>query len=87
MTFIKKLSTTLILSVAMFGLTACSEKEAEKAGDKVESVAQDASSTMDKMKDSAGNALEAAGEKVNEMKDSAGDALESAGEKVSDIKR
>ena len=41
MNFIKKSSTSLILFVAILGLTACSDKDAEKAGDKVEKVVKD----------------------------------------------
>lgn len=92
MTFIKKLSTTLIFFVAMFGLTACSEKDAEKAGDKVEeavkgagNIAKDAGDKLNEMKKDAGNALDAAGEKASEMKEDAGEAIEGAGEKVSEM--
>jgi hypothetical protein len=92
MTFIKKLSTSLIFFVAMFGLTACSEKDAEKAGDKVEeavkgagNMAKDAGDKISEMKKDAGNVLEAAGEKASKMKDDAGEALEGAGAKVSEI--
>ena len=55
MTFIKKLSITMITFVAILGLTACSDDKAENAGDKVGDMADD-----------AGNAVEDACEKVKE---------------------
>ncbi|ARD44286.1 hypothetical protein [Colwellia sp. PAMC 21821] len=67
MTFIKKLSTTLITFVAVFGLAACSDDKAETAGEKV-----------DKMVHDAGNAVEDAGDKVGDMATDAGNAIEDA---------
>jgi hypothetical protein len=71
MTFIKKISITLITFVAIFGLTACSDDKAENAGEKVDEMVHD-----------AGNALEDAGDKVGDMADDAGNAVEDACEKV-----
>ena len=71
MTFIKKLSTTLITSIAIFGLAACSGDKAETTGEKVEEMVHD-----------AGHAMEAAGDKVSEMATDAGNAVEDACEKA-----
>jgi len=89
MTFIKKLSASLIIFVAILGLTACSEKDAETAGEKVDemvkdagNVAQDVGDKVGEMADDAGDAMEDAGEKVSEMAHDAGNAIEDACEKV-----
>jgi len=55
MTFIKKLSTTLVTFVAIFSLAACTDDKAENAGEKVDEMVQD-----------AGNAIEDACEEVKE---------------------
>jgi DNA anti-recombination protein RmuC len=75
MTFIKKLSTSLIVFVSMFGLTACSDKEAEEAGRKVEETVKDASKMT-----------QGAGDKVNEMKEDASKVIENASEKIDAMK-
>tara|TARA_R110000772_G_scaffold252970_1_gene368522 strand:+ start:707 stop:955 length:249 start_codon:yes stop_codon:yes gene_type:complete len=71
MTIIKKLSTTLITFVAVFGLSACSGDKAETAGEKVDEMVHD-----------AGNAMEDAGDKVDDMANDTGNAIEDACEKV-----
>ena len=71
MTFIKKLSTTLLTFIVVFGLAACSDNQAENAGEKVDEMVHD-----------AGNAIEDAGDKVSDMADDAGNAVEDACEKV-----
>ena len=71
MTFIKKLSTTMITLVAVLGLAACSGDKAETAGEKVDDMVHD-----------AGNAMEDAGDKVSDMATDAGNAVEDACENV-----
>lgn len=70
-TFIKKLSTTMITLVAVLGLAACSGDKAETAGEKVDDMVHD-----------AGNAMEDAGDKVSDMATDAGNAVEDACENV-----
>jgi membrane-associated HD superfamily phosphohydrolase len=94
MTFIKKISTSLIIFVAMFGLTACSDKEAEEAGKKVEETVKDAGKMtqgagdkVNEMKEDASKVIDAAGKKMNKMKQDAEKAMENVGEKVEEMKK
>ncbi|UUO23717.1 iron-containing alcohol dehydrogenase [Colwellia sp. M166] len=89
MTFIKKISSLLIISVAVFGLAACSDDKAETTGEKVDEMVHDAGEAAENagdnvgdMVDDAGNALEEAGEKASDMATDAGNALEDACEKA-----
>jgi hypothetical protein len=71
MTFIKKLSTTMITLVAVLGLAACTGDKAETAGEKVDEMAHD-----------AGNAMKDAGDKMGDMATDAGNAIEDACEEA-----
>jgi uncharacterized lipoprotein YehR (DUF1307 family) len=55
MTFFKKITTSLVALVAVFGLAACGDDGAEEAGEKVDEIVTD-----------AGNAVEDACEEVKE---------------------
>jgi len=73
MTFIRKLSNSLIIFVAIFSLAACSDDKAETTGEKVDEMVHD-----------AGDAMEDAGDKIDEMATDAGNAIEDACENVKD---
>lgn len=72
------LTLGLLLSALLFGVTACEQKgEAEKLGEKIDNVTEQAGDKLEDATDAAKDKLEEAGEKVEEM----GEKVEEATDK------
>ncbi|MGI9053516.1 MAG: hypothetical protein ACR2HQ_12860 [Ilumatobacteraceae bacterium] len=81
----RRIAVTMIVSVAAFGVVACSDSQQEELGETVDSIAQDvqdaANTIVSNAQEAAGDAVDAAAELAarNLAAEQGGDAFEAAG--------